>query len=175
MSNLVIAPSKVLKMISEPVLEEEYVHAKDILEKMSEIMYTNSGIGLAAIQLGLPKRMIVIDVGGEYGRELIKMINPVVTEKSEDTSIMKEGCLSVPTVWENVDRPNNITVEYLDENASKNTRAFSGFQSHIVLHEIDHLDGITILDKISRLKRDMYTRKIKKYRKKLNKVYRKAK
>jgi peptide deformylase len=171
MSNVVMAPNKILRTVSMLVLEEEYPYANQVLDKMSEVMYANGGIGLAAIQIGLPKRMIIVDIGGEYGRELIKMVNPVITESSDDTSLMKEGCLSVPTIWELIERPKNITVEYLDENLSKNTKSFSGFQSHIVSHEMDHLDGITILDKISRLKRNMYTKKIKKYRKKLNRTY----
>ena len=106
MLRIVIAPNKALRTKSQPVLESEYEFLEEFFNQMAETMYSNSGVGLAAIQCGLAKRILIADFdGGNYGNNLIKMINPKVLETSKETTVMAEGCLSVPTMWEDIERP----------------------------------------------------------------------
>jgi peptide deformylase len=159
-----IAPDKVLREVSDEVGEDEFGEDLDsFLETMISVMNENNGIGLAAIQIGVKKRIIVANIDNEP----IAMINPEVLSVGELTSKVVEGCLSVPTVLEEIERSSSVIVKYMDRGANYVEKEFKGLSSHIVQHEIDHLDGKTILDKISRLKRDIYKRKVNKLRRKL--------
>jgi len=159
-----IAPDKVLREVSNEVREDEFGEdLNSFLETMTSVMNENNGVGLAAIQIGVKKRIIVANIDNEP----IAMINPEVLSVGGATSKVVEGCLSVPTVLEEIERPSSVVVKYMDKGGNFIEEEFKGLPSHIVQHEIDHLDGITILNKISRLKRDIYRRKVNKLRKKL--------
>jgi len=159
-----IAPDKVLREVSNEVKKDEFGEdLNSFLETMINVMNENNGIGLAAIQIGVKKRIIVANIDNKP----IAMINPEVLSVGEATSKVVEGCLSVPTVLEEIERSSSVVVKYMDKDGNSTEEEFEGLSSHIIQHEIDHLDGITILNKISRLKRDIYRRKVNKLRKKL--------
>ncbi|MDR2107319.1 MAG: peptide deformylase [Holosporaceae bacterium] len=157
-----------LRIYPDPILSEKCAKAEPddsdipkILEEMCEKLYQYDGAGLAAPQIGILKRIIVADVR-EEPRRLYKMINPVITWKSEETIESKEGCLSLPFLREKIFRHESITVEYLDENFIKQEIQAFGFLSCCLQHEIDHLDGILYIDRLSRLKKSRAIRKFKK-------------
>jgi peptide deformylase len=165
---VLIAPDKTLTQTSEVVTEEEFGENLDLfINQMIEIMNDNSGIGLAAIQIGLKKRIVVANIDGE----VVSFVNPKIIESSDALSVMEEGCLSVPTILAEVSRPETVVVRYIDNNYNVVDKELSGLSSHIIQHEIDHLNGKTILRHISRLKRDMYKRKVNKIRKKLKNYF----
>ena len=161
-----IAPDRTLNYVSDEVSDDEFGgELNSLASDMIETMEYNGGIGLAAIQVGVRKRVLVANIDGE----IITVINPVIISSSEDCSSMREGCLSVPSMLESIERPSAISVKYRNLDGGHEEGSFFGDSSHIIQHEIDHLDGKTILNKISRLKRDVYTRKVKKIRRKLAK------
>ncbi|MCF8467362.1 MAG: peptide deformylase [Sneathiella sp.] len=162
------APDPLLKSISKPV-EEVNKDIRKLVDDMLETMYAAPGIGLAAIQVGVQKRLLVLDVVGK-GREdaapqPLALINPVITWASDHDAIYEEGCLSVPEHYADVARPAEIEVNYLDVSGSKQTLQADGLLSTCIQHEIDHLDGILFLDHISALKRNMILRKLLKQKK----------
>ena len=119
---------------------------KDLVNNMYKTMYFSNGIGLAAVQVGLLKRVFIIDVP-DYGK--YEMINPVITERSNKTSIYEEGCLSLPGIAHDVERSNSIVVEYLDLNGEKQKLEASGLLATCIQHEHDHLEGILFVDRLS--------------------------
>jgi len=130
---------------------------------MAETMYAAPGVGLAAPPVGDPRRFLVADPGfqDEQGKprrgvDLLVLVNPVIVEQAAETCVAEEGCLSVPELWEDFERPTWIVVRYLDEHGAPHERRFEGFPATVVQHELDHLDGVTILDKVSRFKRSRY-------------------
>lgn len=159
---LVIAPDERLNIKSEPVAKIDDSIRK-LLADMLETMYANDGIGLAAVQVGAHKRCIVIDVARREGRnEPIKLVNPEIIGNSDDINIFMEGCLSFPDQFSEVERPEKVTVKYLDENGNEQKLEASGILATCLQHEIDHINGIVFVDHISQLKRDMILRKLKK-------------
>jgi len=128
---------------------------KDILRDMVKAMYLNHGIGLAASQVGISKRLAVVDIGD---KNVIKLINPAVTE-SQGSETMEEGCLSIPDVYVNVKRAGQITIESLDERGQKVRLKASGLLARAILHEIDHLNGKLIIDYLNPVKRFFKLRK----------------
>jgi len=128
---------------------------KDILRDMVKAMYLNHGIGLAASQVGISKRLAVVDIGD---KNVIKLINPAVTE-SQGSETMEEGCLSIPDVYVNVKRAGQITIESLDERGQKVRLKASGLLARAILHEIDHLNGKLIIDYLNPVKRFFKMRK----------------
>ena len=127
---------------------------------MVQTMYAENGIGLAAIQVGVPKRLAVIDLdpGGPNSKQLY-LINPRIVEASGELSTFHEGCLSVPEVWDDVKRPARLTVEYTDEHGDKQTVTADGLFATCLQHEIDHLNGRLFIDHLSKLKRSIALRK----------------
>ena len=147
-----------------PLVDEKI---KKLLSDMLETMYDANGVGLAAPQVGVSLRMVVIDVekDEETGKgNPIYMVNPKITWKSEEINIHCEGCLSVPKQSAEVERPASVKVEYLNENGEKQEFVAEGLLATAVQHELDHLDGVLYIDHISRLKRNMLLKKLKKYR-----------
>ena len=141
------------------------------LSDMAETMYAAPGVGLAAPQVADPRRILVIDPGFEgetgesqKGRELHKMVNPRITEKSRDTIIWEESCLSVPEMTIEMRRHKKITVTWQDAHGAVQERVFEDFPAVVFQHELDHLEGVTLLDKSSRLKRSRYLKRQKKLR-----------
>ena len=155
-------PDPILKKISRPV---EVVGAEEqkLMDDMLETMYDAKGIGLAAIQIGVPKRIIVMDLSKEGEKnDPMYFINPVIKNKNQDLSKYEEGCLSVPNQFIEVNRPSKCEVEYLDYNGEKKNLKCDNLLATCIQHEIDHLEGITILTYVSKLKRSMIEKKLSK-------------
>ena len=134
------------------------------MDRMLVTMYDAPGIGLAANQVAILNRVLVMDLDyrdGEGGKP-IYMVNPEIVWKSEEISILEEGCLSVPQQYAEVERPEKICVKYLDYNGEEKELEAVGLLSHCVQHEMDHLDGIVFIDYLSNLKRNMMVKKVKK-------------
>ncbi len=159
---ILTAPDPVLTQISAPVESVDDV-VRQTLDDMLETMYAAPGIGLAAIQVGIPQRMLVIDVAREgEDRQPLYIINPEITWVSDDDSSYEEGCLSLPEHYADVVRPAEVKIKYLDyEGAARELHA-SGLLATCLQHEMDHLDGILFVDHISALKRNMILRKLVK-------------
>lgn len=135
---------------------------RNLLDDMAVTMYDAPGIGLAAPQINISERLIVMDCGKDETPELYKMINPEIIESSEDKSILEEGCLSIPDQTAEVTRPASVTVRYTDIEGNIKTLTAEGLLAACVQHEIDHLNGVLFIDHISRLKRDMIIRRVMK-------------
>ncbi|MFT7144464.1 MAG: peptide deformylase [Alphaproteobacteria bacterium] len=163
---VLVAPNPTLAKKSVEVTEVT-AEIKQQLDDMLETMYKAPGIGLAANQVGILKRMIVVDIANPEDEEPqpYKMINPVITHLSEDMDTYDEGCLSVPTFYEEVERPAACIVEYMDENGQQKTLEADHLLSTCIQHEIDHLDGILFVDHLSRLKKNMIIKKLTKLKK----------
>jgi len=165
---IIVAPDPRLKTISTPVAEITD-EIRELVADMFETMYEAPGIGLAAIQVGVQKRLLVLDVvgKGQEGEdpEPIAIINPDITWVSDDDSMYEEGCLSVPSHYADVVRPTEIKLSYLDLDGEKQELHADGLLSTCIQHEIDHLDGILFVDHISALKRNMILRKLLKQKK----------
>ena len=162
---IIIEPDPILRKKST-TLETVDDSTRKLLDDMLQTMYNAPGIGLAAVQVGILKRIIVIDVSKkEEEKKPLFLINPEITYQSKETSIYEEGCLSFPEHFAEIDRPDKLKIEYIDENNQKKILSTDGFTSRIIQHELDHLNGILFVDHLSRLKRDVIIRKMKKFKK----------
>lgn len=160
---ILVIPDPRLKLVSEPV-EAITDEIRALVDDMFETMYDAPGIGLAAIQVGVAKRLLVIDVGSrEEGRQPLTVINPeIVWECDDEFRIYQEGCLSIPEYFEDVERPARIRVRYTDLDGKTQEIDADGLLATCLQHEIDHLNGVLFIDHLSRLKRDRVTRKFAK-------------
>ena len=162
---IITVPDDVLKKISEPI-EKVGINEKKLIIDLFETMYDSNGIGLAAVQVGILKRVLVIDVSNkDEEKNPIVLINPVIKKLSNDTSVYEEGCLSIPETFIEIERPKICEVEYIDETGLKKNLKCDGLLSTCVQHEINHLDGKLIIDHLSKLKKDLIIKKISKSRK----------
>lgn len=164
---IVIAPEPVLKQKALPV-EKVDDEIRQLLEDMLDTMYNAHGIGLAANQIGVLKRLIVVDVAEREGHDRgqpMKFINPEIISASAETSTYQEGCLSLPQQYADVERPVEVQVRYLDENGKQQEIHATGLLATCIQHEIDHIDGILFVDHLSKLKRDMVMKKLEKAKK----------
>jgi len=165
---IITAPDPQLKIISSPV-EEVNDDIRKLIADMYETMYEAPGIGLAAIQIGVQKRLLVMDVVGKGDKDNdpqpLAIINPEITWVSDHDATYEEGCLSVPQHYADVVRPAEIKLKYLDADGNKRELHADGLLSTCLQHEIDHLDGILFVDHISALKRNMILRKLLKLKK----------
>ena len=163
-------PNKILRQVSkqvEKVGEEE----KKIMDDMLETMYQANGIGLAAIQIGIPKRIIVIDLAkGEEKKNPMYFVNPVIKNKNQNLATYEEGCLSVPDQFAEVDRPSACEVEYLDYHGEKKILKAEGLVATCIQHEMDHLQGILFIDYLSKLKKSMIIKKLSKGKNKSDRI-----
>jgi len=158
--DIVVYPDSVLKEIAEPV-ENIDSEIQGIIDRMADLMYGNSGIGLAANQVGIPKRIIIFDINyRENQRDLNVLINPVILS-AEDKIVYEEGCLSVPYFNGKINRKKYIKVQGLNRDGNLVDIDAEDLTAICIQHEIDHLDGVLILDHVSALKRNMYKKKIK--------------
>jgi peptide deformylase len=159
---LIILPDPVLRQLSKPV-ETVDADVRRLADDMLDTMYDAPGIGLAAIQIGVPRQMLVIDVSkdGEEKQPLV-FINPTILTTSDERSVYEEGCLSIPDYYAEVERPSAITVEYIDLEGKRLTAKADGLLATCLQHEIDHLNGVLFIDHISKLKREMVIRKFTK-------------
>ncbi len=161
---ILIAPDPRLKAVSQEV-ERIDAEIRMLIDDMFDSMYEAKGIGLAAIQVGVPKRIIVMDISQKDDRnEPQVFINPRLLWASEETAVFEEGCLSVPDIWDEVERPARIKAEYLDRNGNLVTLDAEGLLATCLQHEMDHLEGILFLDHLSKLKRSIALRKLAKAR-----------
>jgi peptide deformylase len=169
---VLIAPHPILSTVTASVESVDYF-IKQQLKDMAETMYADNGIGLAANQVGISKRMLVMDVGEDnsidrnktdpIGPKLYCIINPVVVWASEEKVTMEEGCLSVPGQSVPIERPESVKIKYLDESGIEKTETFVGLQARCIWHEMDHLDGKTMLEYLSKLKKDLAIKKLTKH------------
>lgn len=164
------APDPRLRAVSAPVATvDEELHA--LIADMFETMYEAPGIGLAAIQVGVPKRLLVIDLQEEEDgegkpiRNPRVFINPELYDPSEEQSVYNEGCLSVPDQYAEIERPAVIHARWVDEKGERHDERLEGLLATCLQHEMDHLEGILFIDHLSRLKRDMLLKKLEKARK----------
>ena len=159
---LITVPDEILRKKSqsiEKVSNEEKKLVKDLLETM----YHHKGIGLAAIQVGIPKRIVVLDVNQENeNKNPLCFINPIIKNISEEKSKYEEGCLSIPNTFIEIERPKTCIVEYVDMDGKKNQIECDGLLSTCIQHEINHLDGKLIIDFLSKLKKDLIIKKLSK-------------
>jgi peptide deformylase len=172
---IIETPDPILRQISTPV-EEVTDDLRKLIDDMFQTMYAAPGIGLAAIQVGVPKRLLVIDLqepeeeGGEPVREPLVFINPEILEASETLQVYSEGCLSVPDMYAEVERPDRIRARWLDRDGKPHEEEIDGLLAICLQHEMDHLEGILFIDHLSRLKRDMIIKKLAKARKERGKL-----
>ncbi len=161
------APDPRLKVVSTPV-ETVDDALRTLIDDMFETMYEAPGIGLAAVQVGVPKRLLVIDLQekdeetDETIREPLVFINPEILDTSEELSVYNEGCLSVPDQYADVERPAVIRARWLDREGKAHEEQIDGMLATCLQHEMDHLEGILFIDHLSKLKRDMVIKKLQK-------------
>ena len=159
---IITEPNKLLRQISKPVSGVGKEEQK-LMDDMLETMYDANGIGLAAIQIGIPKRIIVIDLNrDEIQKKPMYFVNPVIKNKDQLRATYEEGCLSVPNQFAEVDRPSKCEVQYLDYNGNKKLLKADGLLATCVQHEMDHLEGILFIDYLSKLKKSMIIKKLSK-------------
>ena len=155
-------PNKLLRQISQPV-EHVGNEEKKLMDDMLETMYAAPGIGLAAIQVGVPKRIIVMDISrDETKKEPMYFVNPVIKNKNSEKAKYEEGCLSVPDQFAEIERPSVCEVEYLDYDGNKQSLKAEGLLATCIQHEMDHLEGILFIDYLSKLKKSMIIKKLSK-------------
>ena len=161
-------PNKILRQISKPS-EGVGIQEQKLMDDMLDTMYAANGIGLAAIQIGIPKRIIVMDISkDENKKEPMYFVNPVIKNKNSEKATYEEGCLSVPDQFAEIERPNMCEVEYFDYKGKKQLLKANGLLATCIQHEMDHLEGILFIDYLSKLKKSMIIKKLSKN--KLNRI-----
>ena len=168
--DIITVPNEILKKISEPI-EKVGINEKKLINDLFETMYNSNGIGLAAVQVGILKRILVIDVSTkDEKKNPLSFINPIIKNVSNETSVYEEGCLSIPDTFIEIERPKVCEVEYIDINGKLKNLKCDGLLSTCIQHEINHLDGKLIIDHLSKLKRDLIVKKISKSKKNPNRI-----
>ena len=163
-------PDPILRKTSEPV-EKIDKKIKNLMDDMLETMYAAPGIGLAAVQIGILKRIIVIDLSKEGEKKKpIFIVNPEIISQSSDLVSYEEGCLSIPNLFAEVERPNTCKIKFLDYEGNKKELEAKGLLSTCIQHEIDHLNGILFIDYLSKLKKEIIIKKAKKQKKEIDRV-----
>ncbi len=159
---IITEPNKILRQVSKPVETVNETEQK-LMDDMLDTMYAAKGIGLAAIQIGIPKRIIVMDLSKDQDKnEPMYFVNPIIKNKNIQKSIYEEGCLSVPGQFAEVERPSKCEVEYLDYHGQKKVLKAEGLLATCIQHEMDHLEGILFIDHLSKLKKSMIIKKLSK-------------
>ena len=162
---IITVPDEILKKVSKPI-EKVGENEKKLINDLFETMYNSNGIGLAAVQIGVLRRVLVVDVSSkEEEKKPMCFINPKIKKKSDEMSVYEEGCLSIPDTFIEIQRPKICEIEYLDIYGKIKIQKFDGLLSTCVQHEINHLDGKLIIDHLSKLKRDLIIKKISKIKK----------
>ena len=159
---IITLPSRKLKQKSETV-GKVTADIRGLVDDMFETMYEAPGIGLAAVQVGVLKRIVTMDLSKKEGEKNPRVfVNPEIVWSSDDTSVYEEGCLSIPEVHEGVERPARVKVKFLDLDGKKHEEEAEGLYATCIQHEIDHLNGVLFIDHISKLKRDRIIKKFSK-------------
>ncbi len=159
---ILVVPDPVLKLVSQPV-EKVDDDLRALMDDMLETMYDAPGIGLAAIQIGVPKRVIVMDIAGPDDPKAPRYyVNPEIVWSSEETAPYEEGCLSIPDIYDEVERPARVKLKYLNYQGEEVVEDAEGLFAVCIQHEMDHLEGVLFIDHLSRLKRERAVAKVKK-------------
>ena len=167
---ILIEPDPILRKKCEP-LEMVDDNVINLMKDMLQTMYAAPGIGLAAVQIGILKRLIVIDISkDEKKKDPLFLINPEIIKKSDDTSIYEEGCLSLPGQFAEIERPAECFLKYIDLNGQEKELKAKGLLSTCIQHEVDHLNGVLFIDYLSKLKKDMIIKKLVKHKKEIERV-----
>ena len=163
-------PDKLLRQVSKPVEKVGDIE-RELMKDMLDTMYAAKGIGLAAIQIGVPKRIIVMDISKEENKKKpMYFVNPILIKKNDEKVTYEEGCLSVPNQFAEIDRPSKCEVEYLDYNGNKQNLKAEGLLATCIQHEMDHLEGILFIDYLSKLKKTIIIKKLSKQKIKLDRI-----
>ena len=167
---IVIEPDPILRKKSE-ILEKVDDELRGLLDDMLETMYSAPGIGLAAVQVGILKRAIVIDISKDKEKKNpFFLINPEIISKSKNTSTYEEGCLSLPGYFAEIERPAECTIKYIDFHGKEQSLKAEGLLATCIQHEVDHLNGILFIDYLSKLKKDMIIKKLVKHKKEISRI-----
>ena len=162
---ILIEPDPILRKKCSP-LEKVDDQTRKLMKDMLETMYKAPGIGLAAIQIGILKRIVVIDISkDEEKKSPLFLVNPEIIFRSKNTSVYEEGCLSVPNYFAEINRPKKCEVDYMDYDGKKKTLIADGLLATCIQHEIDHLEGILFIDYLSKLKKTIIVKKLSKQKK----------
>ncbi len=160
---ILTVPNPVLKRVSDPVKDGVTDEIRALMDDMLETMYAAPGIGLAAIQVGVPLRVIVMDISTDEEEPAPRyFVNPEILETIEETAPYEEGCLSVPDIYDEIERPIRARISYLDYDGNKVEERAEGMFAVCIQHEMDHLEGKLFIDYLSRLKRQRAVEKVKK-------------
>ena len=167
---ILIEPDPILRKKCAP-LEKVDDDIRKLMKDMLETMYDAPGIGLAAVQIGILKRLVVLDVSkDENKKDPLFLINPEIIKKSDDTSIYEEGCLSLPGQFAEIERPAECFLKYIDLNGQEKELKAKGLLSTCIQHEVDHLNGVLFIDYLSKLKKDMIIKKLAKHKKEIERI-----
>ena len=167
---IIIEPDPILRKSFD--LEKVDDELRKLMDDMLETMYAAPGIGLAAVQIGILKRLIVIDISkDEEKKNPLFLINPEIISKSDKTSTFEEGCLSLPGHFAEVERPAECQIKFVDYDGKERKLKANGLLATCIQHEIDHLNGVLFIDYLSKLKKDMIIKKLKKQKKEINKIF----
>ena len=169
--NIITEPNQLLRQISKPV-DHIGENEQKLMDDMLETMYAaKNGIGLAAIQIGFPQRIIVMDITkNQTNKNPMYFVNPIIINKNLEKLTYEEGCLSVPNQFAEIDRPSKCEVEYLDYNGEKKLLKAEGLLATCIQHEVDHLEGILFIDYLSKLKKSMIIKKLSKQKNKPDRI-----
>ena len=167
---ILIEPDPILRKKCAP-LEKVDDDIRKLMKDMLETMYDAPGIGLAAVQIGILKRLVVLDVSkDENKKDPLFLINPEIISKSENSSVYEEGCLSLPGQFAEIERPAECFLKYIDLNGKEKKLKANGLLSTCIQHEVDHLNGILFIDYLSKLKKDMIIKKLVKHKKEIERI-----
>ena len=158
---IITEPNKLLREISLPV-ENVGKKEQQLMDDMLDTMYAANGIGLAAIQIGVPKNVVVIDLNKDKKKIPMFFVNPKITSKSKSLKKYEEGCLSIPNLFAEIERPSECEIQYLDYFGKEKTLTANGLLATCIQHEVDHLKGILFIDYLSKLKKDIILKKLSK-------------
>ena len=167
---ILIEPDPILRKKCEP-LEKVDKDTQKLMNDMLETMYQAPGIGLAAVQIGILKRLVVIDISKDKEKkDPLFLVNPEIIQKSKKTSVYEDGCLSLPGQFAEIERPAECILKYIDFNGKKKELNAKGLLATCIQHEVDHLNGILFIDYLSKLKKDMIIKKLVKHKKEIERV-----
>tara|TARA_B100000963_G_C22419217_1_gene576891 strand:+ start:85 stop:606 length:522 start_codon:yes stop_codon:yes gene_type:complete len=167
---ILVEPDPILRKKCQS-LEQVGDEERKLMNDMLETMYNAPGIGLAAVQIGILKKIVVIDVSKEKEKKNpLFLVNPKIIKRSKTTSVYEEGCLSLPGQFAEIERPAECTLKYIDYYGKENELDASGLLATCIQHEVDHLNGILFIDYLSKLKKDMIIKKLVKYKKDIERV-----
>ena len=167
---ILLEPDPILRKKCQPI-ENVDDELRKLMKDMLETMYTAPGIGLAAIQVGILKRVVVVDISkDDQEKHPLFFVNPEITYRSKETSVYEEGCLSLPGQFAEIERPAECHLKYIDFNGKEKELKADGLLSTCIQHEVDHLDGVLFIDYLSKLKKDMIIKKLIKHKKDIERV-----